>query len=153
MFSSLSVQSSCLLAVSQGLQDFRAGVSMNISQEFEGFVVWSQSVLAASYQGCFTLQMLCVRGSVYPYLAAETGLRTNWIAFLWNLGTGLWNLLLGFMWCVSRCGLVRGNLLSRCLSNNPPLPQCTIIYIYKFWSYNYCCNKSGNMVSDTIVIK
>lgn len=70
---------------------------------------------------------VCVRSGVYPNLAAETGLRTNWIALLRNLGTGLWNRLLGFMWCVSRCGLVRGNLLSWCLSNNLPLQEFTII--------------------------
>lgn len=60
-------------------------------------------------------------------LAAATGLRTNWIALLRNLGTGLWNPIGLYVVCVSRRGLVRGNLLSCCLSNNPSLPQCTIV--------------------------
>lgn len=164
MFSSLSVQSSCLLAVSQGLWDFRAGVSMNISQEFEGLVVWSQCVLAASYQGCFTLQTLhvcvCERRCVSKRvalgnLAAATGLRMNWIALLRNLGTGLWNPYWA-LWCVcvSRRGLVRGNLLSCCLSNNPSLPQCTIIStkIYHSWLL-LLQEKCGNLVLATVIKK
>lgn len=88
-------------------------------------------------------------------LAAATGLRMNWIALLRNLGTGLWNPYWA-LWCVcvSRRGLVRGNLLSCCLSNNPSLPQCTIIStkIYHSWLL-LLQEKCGNLVLATVIKK
>ncbi len=78
------------------------------ARNLKGSVVWSQCVLAVSYQGCFTLQTLhvcvwerrCVSKRVaLGNLAAATGLRMNWIALLRNLGTGLWNPYWA-LWCV-----------------------------------------------------
>jgi len=109
MFSSRSVQSSCLLAVSEGFRDFRAGVSMNISQEFEGFgcliSVCVGSQLSRMLYSPNTTRLCvwerrCVAKCVaLGNLAAATGLRTNWIALLRNLGTGLWNSYWA-LWCV-----------------------------------------------------
>lgn len=71
-----------------------------------------------------------------------------------KFGDGIMEPLLGFMWCVSRRGLVRGNLLSCCLSNNPSLPQCTIVSTKINHSWLLLLQeKCGNLVLATVIKK